>query len=172
MNSFNPTIRRFLTVSAMALALPLSALAQETASSAPAAKAGDVRRPLMAHGNHGIHHGSAGAAHGAMFALRGLDLSPAQREQVKALFDAQRPAFQEKSKAVHEARVALHQLSLSDKYTPERAAELAQDVAQKDSAQLLFMAEQGNKLAKILTPEQRSKMLERLQARAGKTERR
>jgi len=168
MTSSNPTIRRFLTVSALALALPLSALAQEAAS-APAAKAGEMRRPMMTHGEHGMHHGPEGRA---MFALHGLDLSTAQREQVKALFEAQRPVFQEKAKAVHEARTALHQLSLSDTYTPERATELAQDIAKKDSAQLLFMAEQGNKLAKILTPEQRSKMLERMQSRAAKFERR
>ena len=157
------TIRRFLTVSALALSLPLSALAQTPAASTPAAGAAPMQR-----GHHG-HHGRAdgGMRGDHMFMLRGLDLSAAQQEQAKTLFEAQRPAFEEKSKAVREAHDALHLLVTSGKYTPEKAAELAKDIAQKETAQLLFRAEQGNKLMQILTPEQRTKMQARMQEKSA-----
>ncbi|GAB2892450.1 hypothetical protein GCM10027046_21650 [Uliginosibacterium flavum] len=167
MTQTHSTIRRFLTVSALALAVPLSALAQTPpAASAPAAGAAP-----MQHGQHGHrgHHGRAdsGMRGGHMFMLRGLDLSAAQQEQVKTLFEAQRPAFEEKSKAVREARNALHLLVSSGKYTPERANELTKDIAQKESVSLLFMAEQGNKLMQILTPEQRTKLQARMQEKSS-----
>lgn len=161
MTQTHSTIRRFLSISALALALPLSALAQTPAASAPAAGAAPMQR-----GHHG-HHGAGMQQGGHLFMLRGLDLSAAQQAQAKTLFEAQRPAFEEKSKAVREAHDALHLLVSSGKYTPEKAAELVKDITQKESAQLLFKAEQGNKLMQILTPEQRSKLQTRMQEKGA-----
>jgi len=168
MTQAHSTIRRFLSLSAFALAVPLSALAQTPpAASAPAASAAPMQRGHH-HGHRG-HHGRAdsGMRGSHLFMLRGLDLSAAQQEQVKTLFDAQRPAFEEKAKAVREARDALHLLVSSGKYTPEKAAELVKDITQKESTQLLFRAEQGNKLMQILTPEQRSKLQTRMQEKGA-----
>lgn len=170
MTELNSTIRRFLTVSAVALALPMSAWAQQAAGSAPAAPAQDARAPMQQrqHGHHGHHGRMDGGMRGDhLFMLRGLDLSSAQKDQAKALFDAQRQAMQDKRQAVREARDALHQLVVSGKYSPERAAELAKDIAQKETAQMLFMAEQGNKLVQILTPEQRTRLQTRMQEKGA-----
>lgn len=168
MTELNSTIRRFLTVSAVALALPMSAWAQQAAGSAPSAPAQDAPAQQRQHGHHGHHGRMDGGMRGDhLFMLRGLDLSSAQKDQAKALFEAQRQAMQDKRQAVREARDALHQLVVSGKYSPERAAELAKDIAQKETAQMLFMAEQGNKLMQILTPEQRTRLQTRMQEKGA-----
>lgn len=161
-------IRRFLATSALALALPFAAQAQQASE-----PANDKRPPMGRH--HGSHHGHhrdhGGKQHDPMRMLRGLKLSQAQQDQVKALFDAGREAHRKQSEEMHAAREALRQLAMSDRYSTERASELSREIAQKESALLLARAETGNKIQKILTPEQRQQLQERLKQRKSEPKR-
>lgn len=156
-------VQRFLATSAIALALPFAAQAQpapaaETPASQSSPKA--PREPHRhGHRDHQRHHG--GKHQDGMRALRGLDLSQAQRDQLRALFDAGREARRKQMEEMHAARQALHALALSADYNPTRAGELARDIAQKESALLLARAEEQHKLLQILTPAQRKQLDER-----------
>lgn len=141
----NASVSRFLAVSAVALALPLSALAADRCMDRGAER-GD--RPAFA-----MHHG-----HGMMANLRGIDLTPAQVAQLSAMRDEQKKVFHDKFQGLREQHDALHKLVMSDAYTPAAAAEI---IAKIDAAQTEMMklhAEQSNKIYKLLTPEQRTKM--------------
>lgn len=156
MSHTHQIIRRFLATSALALALPFAAQAQQ--ASAPSS---DSRPPMNRHqGHHGHHRDHGGKQHDPMRMLRALKLSQAQQDQARALFDAGREAHRKQMDEVQAAREALRQLSLSEQYSTARATELSRDIAQKESALLLARAEQGNKLQQILTPEQRKQLIE------------
>lgn len=163
-------IRRFLATSALALAIPFCAQAQE--ASAPAS---NESRPAMGHPHHGKHHGKQHGRHHdqrthgkhGMLMLRGLDLSQAQKDQLKALSDAGREAHRKQLESLQAARDALRKLSFSENYSPAEAAKLGKALAEQESAVLLARAEHGNKIYQILTPEQRSKLAER-QSKARK----
>ncbi len=154
----NPIIRRFLCVSALALALPLAAEAQESTQSAPAAAPAPHGR-MQFHGPAG-HHGMA-EGHEFMSTLRGLKLSTEQRDKLRALMQEQRGAMQEKRDAVREARQTLHKLVTDGSYTPERASTIASEIGKRDAELALAMADTGNKVYQILTPEQRKQLAER-----------
>ena len=139
------SISRFLAVSTLALALPLSAFAY--------GQGGDMN----GRGNHG-RSGAEMHQHQGMPDLRGIDLTSAQVSQLSALRDEQRKAFTDKSPAMREQHEALHKLVMSDAYTPAAAAEIIAKITAAQSDMAKLHAEQANKIYKILTPEQRTKM--------------
>jgi protein CpxP len=140
----NLRISRFLAISVLALALPMSAMAR----------------------GHGNDRGSCGMddrpgiemqrGYG-MSNLRGIDLSAAQVTQLTALRDEQRKLFSEKGQAMREQHDALRKLVMSDAYTPAAAAEIIARIGAAQTEMAKLRAEQGNKLYKLLTPEQRIK---------------
>jgi len=142
----NLSISRILAISSIALALPLSALAADRCTDRGAR--GDRDRPAMS-----MNH-----EHGMMSDLRGIDLSAAQVAQLSAQRDEQKKLFAEKSLALREQRDALHKLVMSDAYTPAAAAEIIAKIGAAQTEMAKLHAEQGNKLYKLLTPEQRTKM--------------
>lgn len=142
----NLSISRFLAISSIALALPLSALAADRCTDRGAR--GDHDRPVMS-----MHH-----ERGMMPDLRGIDLSAAQVSQLSAQRDEQKKVFQEKFQALREQHDALHKLVMSDAYTPAAAAEIIAKIGAAQTEMAKLHAEQGNKLYKLLTPEQRTKM--------------
>lgn len=159
-------VARFLALSAVALSVPMTVLAAATDGatpdqSRPAASMDDWGGPHH-HGHHDRHGGREGFGGPGMMMLHGLDLTEAQRTQVKTLMDAQRQAFADKAKAMHDARVELAKLAMSDAYNARKAGDLATSLAQKESDLAKLMAEQGNKVYQILTPEQRTKLQQRL----------
>ncbi|MDO6386227.1 Spy/CpxP family protein refolding chaperone [Uliginosibacterium sp. 31-12] len=157
MSQHDQIIRRFLCVSALALALPFSAQAQEATQSAPAAR--PAPHGGMSHrGHHGMEQG-----HDFMGALRDLKLSSEQRDKLRALMQEQRTATQDKREALREARQALHKLVIDGNYTPERASAIASEIGKKNAELALAMAETGHKAQQILTPEQRKQLAERAQ---------
>ena len=176
----NVNVSRFLAVSALALAVPFSALAASSD-----AKPQEPACPMMQGGDwggshhgyrgpddrgdrdHGRDHGSNDArdmGRGAMGGMpglpmmRGLNLSEAQRTQLQGMMEVQRKAVTEKMQAVHDARIALARLSFSDAYNTKKAGELAATLTQKESELAKLMAEQGNKVYQLLTPEQRTQV--------------
>lgn len=138
------TISRFLAVSAIALAVPLSAMAYDRGSDR--GDRGD-KRPVM----EARHHRG-------MPDLRGIDLSADQVAQLSKLRDEQRKTFAEKGLALREQHIALKKLVMSDDYTSAAADEIIGKISVAQAEMAKMHAEQGNKLYKILTPEQRTKM--------------
>ena len=139
------SLSRFLAVGALALALPLSAIA-----------AGNN----MDRGGRGDHHrGGYSMQQGPAFAsLRGIDLTGPQVTQLTAMRDEQKKLFTEKHLALREQHDALHKLVMSDAYTPAAAAEIINKIGSAQTEMAKLRAEQGNKIYKLLTPEQRTKM--------------
>ena len=141
----NFNISRFLAVSALALALPLSALANDHDSD------------RGGRGNHDRMEFSMHQRHG-MPELRGIDLTAAQVAQLSTMRDEQKKLFAEKGQALRDQHDALHKLVMSDAYTPAAAAEIIGKIGAAQTEMAKLHAEQANKLYKLLTPEQRTKL--------------
>ena len=141
----NLNISRFLAISTLALALPMSALAKDDDNDRSSCRKQDRQSIEM-------HHGKG------MPELRGIDLSAKQVTELTALRDEQRKSFNEKAQAMHEQRDALKKLVMSDAYTPAAATQIIAKISVAHAEMATLQAEQGNKLYKILTPEQRTKM--------------
>ena len=139
----NLTISRFLAISTLALALPMTALA----------KGNDSDR-CAAHNrqNVEIHHG-----HG-MPELRGIDLTAAQVAKLTELRDAQRKTFADNAALLHEQHDALNRLVMSEAYTQEAAREIIAKIGAVQSEMARLHAEQSHKLYEILTAEQRTRL--------------
>lgn len=133
------TISRFLAISTLALGITLSA-------------------PMTAFAG-GHDRGGMEMNHGrGMPDLRGIDLSAAQVVQLSSLRDEQKKIGREKGQALRDQHDALRKLVMSDAYTPAAAADLIARIGTAQSEMAKLHAEQGNKLYKLLTPEQRTKL--------------
>ena len=137
-------ISRFLAVSTLALGISLAA---PIAASAAPQEHGGHDRPAMEMGHRN-----------GMPDLRGIDLSAAQVAQLSSLRDEQRKLAGEKGQALREQHDALHKLVMSDAYTPAAAAEIIAKISSAQAEMARLHADQGNKLYKLLTPEQRTKL--------------
>ena len=138
----NLSLSRFLAVSAVALALPLSALA--AGHNMDRGGRGDNDR-----GGFSMHHEQG---------MRGIDLTAAQVTQLSAMRDEQKKLITEKHQALRDQHDALHKLVMSDAYTPAAANEIITKISAAQTEMTKLHAEQANKLYKLLTPEQRTKM--------------
>jgi Spy/CpxP family protein refolding chaperone len=166
----NDTIRRITLLGALALAVPIAALAQaDSAGPRDGARAERVAAHQGHHGKHhrhahshhrGMHGGMHGGAHGAG-ALRGLDLSEEQRDQLFALRHAQAPKMRELGKTLRESNRELRTLAMSEAYDEARARQLAETASKAGADIALLRAQLGNETFRILTPEQRAKLAER-----------
>jgi Spy/CpxP family protein refolding chaperone len=100
-----------------------------------------------------------------MRALRGLDLTDTQREQVRAILRGQAGSLQERMQAARSAREELRALALSPNFDSGRARDFA-DAAAKAQADIAVMrAESMSKVVALLTPEQRARLEQRRQRR-------
>lgn len=141
----NANLTRFLAVSAIALAVPLSAMAYGRDSNR--CDRGDDNRPPTE-----MRH------KGGMPNLRGIDLSAEQISALSKLRDEQRKLFMEKGQAMRDQHDALRKLTMSEGYTKAAAAEIIDKISVAQTEMATLRAEQANQLYKILTPEQRTKM--------------
>jgi len=141
----NLSVSRFLAVSALALTLPLSAIA--AGRNMDRDERGEHDR-----GGFSMHHEQG------MPGLRGIDLTAAQVAQLSAMRDEQKKLFTENHQALRDQHDALHKLVMSDAYTPAAAAEIIAKIGAVQTEMAKLHAEQANKLYKLLTPEQRTKM--------------
>ena len=66
--------------------------------------------------------------------------------------------MREQGLALHDQHLALRKLVMSDAYTPATSAELIAKITAAQSEMAALHAEQGNKVYKLLTPEQRTKL--------------
>lgn len=160
----SPVFRRFLAISAIALALPLPALAQPRPDREPG--------PRCDGGPGPGHFGGGPAdrfAHGAgpmPGFLQGLDLTDAQRDKIFAIGHEQAPQLREKFKVAHQAREELRTLVSSPQYDEPKAKALAEKEARSMAEIALLKARSDHAIYALLTQEQRKKA-EELKARRG-----
>ena len=139
MRRINPYLAAVLAAGSLAFALP-------------AAQAHSM------HG-HGGYHGQD--MRGGLPGLRGLDLSDAQREQVRGIFKEQAPAMRERMEIARKAHQELRTASLAPSFDGARVRSLADTAAKALADAAVLRAEAMSKVVALLTPEQRAKLEER-----------
>lgn len=125
-----------------------------------ASSAAVLALPAQAHrggpdGAQGLSGGPGGAR-----MLRQLDLTEAQRDQVFKIFHEQAPALRERAKATRAAHEALRQAASDPNADAARIRSLADAVGKAHADAAAARAEALQKVAAVLTPEQRAKLAE------------
>lgn len=136
-------------------------------------------------GHHGPgHHGFGGRGFGGpgldglrgermMFMLHGLDLSDAQREQIRGILDGEREGAEARHEALRDAHKSLHQLAMAETYDAAAAKAAADTIGRLMAEMAENRARVGNSIYQVLTPEQRTEVAERHERRqAHRQERR
>jgi protein CpxP len=116
-----------------------------------------MAQPEGGGGRRGGHHFGPGGPGGPGLPLRELDLTDAQREQVKAIFDSHRDEFQaigERLKTAHQAQQAASEAQPLDE-AAIRAASANIAAVQADAA--VLRAKVHAAVFQVLTPEQQEK---------------
>lgn len=145
-------VERFLIAAAVALAVPLSAVAFGGAQGVPNS-CGGAEMPGKA-GQRGM-----GGEKMPPY-LRGLNLSEAQRDKVFAILHAQAPAMRDKVKAVHRAEADLRGLAMSPDFSEARARSLADASGRAMAEMTLARVATDRQVLAVLTPEQRQQVAE------------
>lgn len=145
-------VERFLIAAAVALAVPLTAVAFGGPHGAPNSCSGAEMQ-----GKAGPR-GMAGERMPPY--LRGLSLSEAQRDKVFAILHAQAPAMRDKAKAVQRAEADLRGLALAPDYSEARARTLADASARAMAEMTLARVAIDRQVLEVLTPEQRKQAAE------------
>jgi periplasmic protein CpxP/Spy len=140
-------VASFLFASTVGLGLAPAAFAQEG--------------PM--HGPMGMH----GGGHDHEMMLRGLDLTEAQRDQIFKIHHDQAPAMREQMKQVRHAREDLMKSASADRFDETHARQAADALGKAVSAMAVMRAQTMNRVRAILTPEQRTRMDERMAHRGG-----
>lgn len=146
---------------ALTVSVPALAASDEPAQAATLErKDGELRHHGARH--HGEHH--HGKRHGDMM-LRGLDLTDAQKADIKALREAAAPDMRAAKKDAFEAHKQLRELTLSGKFDQSKAETLAKTGADAMAKASVLKAKTDSEVLALLTPEQRQTMAERMKER-------
>jgi len=140
-------VASFLFASAVGLGLAPAAFAQEGAM----------------HGAMGMQGGGHG--HGMM--MRGLDLTESQRDQIFKIHYDQMPAMREQMKLVRHAREDLMKAANAERFDDARARQAADALGKAVSTMAVTRAQTMNRVRAVLTPEQRTRMDERMARHGG-----
>ncbi len=111
------------------------------------------------HGKHAMHHpeGPMKHKHNPMHLLSKLDLSEQQDQQIKQIFEDEKPNM----RAKHEAKIALmkqlHEVVSQEKFNEQQAEVLASKMGELAKEAALQKAKTGSKVYAILTPAQQEK---------------
>lgn len=151
-------VERFLIAAAVALAVPLSAVAFGGAHGAPNSCGGPEMPGKVGHRGPGERMPPY---------LRGLNLSEAQRDKVFAILHAQAPAMRDKAKMVHRAEADLRGLAMSPDFSEARARSLADASARAMTEMTLARVATDRQVLEVLTPEQRMQVAEMKPERAA-----
>jgi periplasmic protein CpxP/Spy len=112
--------------------------------------------------------GGPGGPGGPLPVLRQLNLTDAQRDQVKALLDAERQQNQGAGpQKMGELQKALDAAIFADAPDPAQIDQLRASIAEAEAAALAARVDLQLKIAQILTPEQRQQAREALNHRPG-----
>ena len=102
--------------------------------------------------------GGPGGPGGPMAILRGIELTDAQREQIRAIMDAQRE--NRPGERVRDLDRQLHLAILADTPDTQKLDELKAAIAAGTAEGFLHRVEVESKIVQILTPEQRAQARE------------
>ena len=136
--------------------------ARAGASQDPAAQAaqaerrgpGPMGRGMMGPGGPGFRGGPGGPFGMGGFALRGLDLTDAQRDQVKAIMESHRDEQQAIGDRMQAARKALHQAIAADTFDEAAIRAKAAEIGAVEADAAVLQAKIKSEVFAILTPEQ------------------
>ena len=141
-----------IAAAALALTVGISTVTGQTAQSPDQQPAGEGRRP----GFRGGRGGPGGPDH--LLPLRQLDLTDEQRAQVKEVLLAARPtADQAPVRKLMELRQSLRAAVLADAPDQGQIDQLRTALGEAEAAALAKRVEVAQKIAQILTPDQREK---------------
>ena len=163
MKTTNDRLTSLLAAGVLVLALPLAAHAQ------PMMGSGHHQHMQAGQGHHGAHmergrhHAHGDKDFGRM--LHGLNLTEEQRDKVFAVWHAQAPQLRAKGKEARNARRELSALTLSDGYDDARATALAETLSRSTAEIALIRARSANEIYRVLGPEQRRQLQERMAMR-------
>lgn len=161
--SFQITSKRFLAVSALALAVPLSALAYQ------GGKGGcdGMRGASMPSGE--MMHG------GSMMAMRGLhrlNLSEAQDDKIFEIMHAQAPKMREQMKSLRKSEDELRALKAAPDYSEAKAKQLVDRIAGQRADMEMARLQTERQIMGLLTPEQQKQLADMKQRGPGKRDER
>jgi len=144
---------RFFTIAALAIAtatFSTFASAQGTPANSSDSVQTQEKGERKAYGKRGGHDkGMRGGKHGGMRGLRGIDLTDAQKEQLKAIHESNRP-----NEAAKQEMLTLRQAKRDGTLTVEQKERFKTlRLQSRDKAQALRLQIEG-----ILTPEQRTQL--------------
>ncbi|NLS14002.1 CpxP family protein [Vibrio sp. SM6] len=108
--------------------------------------------------------------------LRQLDLTEAQKSELKTLRDTQRDAMRNVSDAERQTRIdqrkaqqqAVQKLILADTFDASQAQTLAQEMANQQAERRVKRMEMQHKMLSVLTPEQKTELAKLQQERLEK----
>lgn len=101
-----------------------------------------------------------GGPESPMQALRGVNLSEAQRDKVFEIMHAQAPAMRERAKAEQKANEELRKLAAAPDYSEARARALSEAIGKAAAESALARVKVDRQIADVLTPEQRKQLAE------------
>jgi protein CpxP len=112
------------------------------------------------HRRAGEHAGRFGMPgdRGMMRAVHQLDLSDAQRQQLKGLMAQQRTALETSMHALQQGREALREAVRGESYDAARVQQLADAQGKAVTGLILKRAETWRQVRALLTPEQRTRL--------------
>lgn len=159
------TLKRLLLAGGLALAIPATLMAQSMPDKGPGCDRppamGDG--PGMMDGHRGDHLGDH--RDGPMGALRGLNLTDTQRDQVFQFMHEQAPQMREKMKVVRQSRDALEEMARTGSYDEAKVKTLTETSAQAMAEMEQVRARNAYRIYQILTPEQRQQFQASMQHR-------
>ncbi|MDQ3211150.1 MAG: Spy/CpxP family protein refolding chaperone [Acidobacteriota bacterium] len=99
--------------------------------------------------------------------LRGLELSDAQRDQIRSITQERRTAANGAERPGGELHKQLHLAMLADTPDSQKVEELKAAIAAAAAEELTARIDVQTRIAQVLTPEQRAKAREALAAKTG-----
>ncbi len=136
------------------------------------------------HGGFGPHRGGGGhgfgdrgqsgprGEHFLHFMLRGLDLTDAQKEQIRGLLEQEREGAEDRHTALRDAHQSLHQLATAETYDAAAVKAAAETIGRLSAEMAENRARVGNSIYQVLTPEQRQQLEERHERRIARRQER
>ncbi len=125
----------------------------------------------LAQGGPAEHKFGRGGFHGGpMFGmmLHRLDLTDAQKAQVKQIMTQERPALKPLMQQMAQGRTQLRQLALSGNFSEDQARSIATQQSQNMTEMMVQRARIENEVFQVLTPDQKTKLTQLLQERAAR----
>ncbi len=104
------------------------------------------------------HMRGAGMFGGGMMSFHHLDLTDAQRTQMKSIMAKEKPTFQPLMQQMAQNRMQMQQLVMSSGFDEAKVRELAGQQAQAMTELMVQRARVQSEMLQVLTPEQKTKL--------------